>query len=98
MIECPDEGCPHYGTPHSHPSDAPKRELDTSELGPIRCGGKESRRCVAHGKQVLLDDLHLADATSDVAAAVIADAVQYAGLAAVRMPEDASRRLTEFLA
>jgi len=37
------------------------------------------RRVISNGKQVLLDDDHLADAVSEHAARVIADALQYFG-------------------
>lgn len=37
------------------------------------------RRCVAHGKQVMLDGQHYADATDERAAIIIADAVEFFG-------------------
>lgn len=39
----------------------------------------EQRRCVAVGKQVLLDGQHFADARSEEAAKVIADCVEHFG-------------------
>lgn len=57
------------------------------------------RRCIAQGKQVLLDGRHFADATSEAAAVVIADCVEYFGLDSRDMTDaDAVTRVESYLA
>lgn len=60
----------------------------------------EPRRCVAKGKQVLLDGQHFADAISEAAAAVIADCVEHihdGDMIASQYPE-AHDRISSYLA
>ena len=56
------------------------------------------RRCIAAGKQVLLDGKHLADAVTPEAAQVIADCVEHIYDDLVDRFPEADQRIKEFLA
>jgi hypothetical protein len=57
----------------------------------------EHRRVRSAGKQVLLDDRHLADAISEDAAAAIADALEYIGRSFDKVPQSAHINLNKVL-
>lgn len=70
------EKCLECGTPMD---EVPLVECMTHRAAAKLDQLEEPRRCVASGKQVILDGEHFADARSPEAAAVIADCIEFAG-------------------
>ena len=64
--------------------------MGTPELDPCP-------RVTSCGKQVLLDGQHFADAVSEVAAAGLADALNYVGLGFTQIPPEANVRILRAL-
>lgn len=52
-----------------------------------------SGRVTVHGKQLMLDGMHLADCRDEVAALALRDSLDFFGVHASHLPDEASRHV-----